>query len=65
MVRVAGDAKMNELVKRESGTIAVSEQARRYVRNSKSESTLRAYRTAWREFEHFAAERGDNVVRGS
>lgn len=42
----------------EQGQLVVSDKARAYIRQSLSPSTLRAYRAAWREFEHFAESQG-------
>jgi site-specific recombinase XerD len=54
---------MKELVRTGGDTsIAISEEARRYVRRSKADNTLRTYKGAWREFEHFATGRGESFL---
>lgn len=49
-----------ELTIRETGEIVtISDRARRYIRKSRADSTLRAYGAAWREFENFAKGRDE------
>jgi len=49
-----------ELTIRETGEIVtISDRARRYIRKSRADNTLRAYGAAWREFENFAEGRNE------
>ncbi|MFZ5919301.1 MAG: site-specific integrase [Chloroflexota bacterium] len=50
------------LVTAEQSGIALSDAARRYVKKSKAANTLRTYKAAWREFEHFCTGRGAEAL---
>jgi hypothetical protein len=50
---------MNELTTRELGILIIIEGAKCYVQNTLAASTLGGYKTAWREFEHFADARDE------
>ncbi len=56
---------MNELTTREPDTLTISKSAKRYVQNTLADSTLRGYKTAWREFEHFAESRDEPALPAS
>jgi integrase len=51
-----------QLTTTEPTAVTLSDGARRYVRKSRAPNTLRTYKAAWREFEHFAGGRGESAL---
>lgn len=43
-------------------TVELSDKAKRYARKSRADNTLRTYKAAWAEFEHYAAQQGEPAM---